>query len=81
MSDVMIRSTENGPNLVIVVGKVVQAWCRCGGSTLMPFCGDTQEKRVHRQNARGQGSLEKPVEDRAVESGCGGWVLAKDIES
>jgi hypothetical protein len=27
MSDVVIRSTENGPNLVIVDGKVVQAWC------------------------------------------------------
>ena len=36
MSDVVIRSNENGPNLVIVDGKVVQAWCRCGGSTLMP---------------------------------------------
>jgi CDGSH-type Zn-finger protein len=24
--------------LIIVDGKVVQAWCRCGASTLMPFC-------------------------------------------
>jgi len=70
MSNVVIRSTENGPNLVIVDGKVVQAWCRCGGSTLMPFCDGT--------HARCQGSLEKPVEDRAVESGCGSWVLAKN---
>ncbi|HVH15438.1 MAG TPA: CDGSH iron-sulfur domain-containing protein [Candidatus Angelobacter sp.] len=38
MSEVVVKSTENGPNLVIVDGKVVQAWCRCGGSTLMPFC-------------------------------------------
>jgi CDGSH-type Zn-finger protein len=44
MSDVVIRSTENGPNLVIVNGKVVQAWCRCGGSTLMPFCDGTHKK-------------------------------------
>ena len=44
MSDVVIRSTENGPNLVIVEGKVVQAWCRCGGSTPMPFC-DGSHKR------------------------------------
>jgi len=44
MSDVVIRSTENGPNLVIVEGKVVQAWCRCGGSTLMPFCDGMHEK-------------------------------------
>jgi CDGSH-type Zn-finger protein len=38
MSQVVVKSTENGPNLIIVDGKVVQAWCRCGASTLMPFC-------------------------------------------
>ena len=26
MSGVVVKSTENGPNLVIVDGKVVQAW-------------------------------------------------------
>jgi CDGSH-type Zn-finger protein len=44
VSEVVIKSTENGPNLVIVDGKVVQAWCRCGGSTLMPFCDGTHKK-------------------------------------
>ncbi len=44
MSEVVIKSTENGPNLVVVDGKVVQAWCRCGGSTLMPFCDGTHKK-------------------------------------
>jgi CDGSH-type Zn-finger protein len=44
MSDVVIMSTENDPNLVIVDGKVVQAWCRCGGSTLMSFCDGTRKK-------------------------------------
>ena len=45
VSNVVIRSNENGPNLVIVDGKVVQAWCRCGASTLMPFCDGS-----HKQN-------------------------------
>jgi len=44
MSEVVIKSTENGPNLVIVKGKVVQAWCRCGASTLMPFCDGTHKR-------------------------------------
>jgi CDGSH-type Zn-finger protein len=44
MSEVVIKSTENGPNLVIANGKVVKAWCRCGGSTLMPFCDGTHKK-------------------------------------
>jgi CDGSH-type Zn-finger protein len=44
MSDVVIKSTENRPNLVIVDGKVVQAWCWCGRSTLMPFCDGTHKK-------------------------------------
>jgi len=58
MSDVVIRSTENGPNLVIVEGRVVQAWCRCGGSTIIALLWwHTQEERVYGQNARSQGSL------------------------
>src|SRR2546429_7405665 len=37
ISDVVIRSTENGPNLVLLDGTDVHAWCRCRGSTLLPF--------------------------------------------
>src|SRR5207247_11417939 len=44
MSEVVIRSKENGPNLVMVDGKFVQAWCRCSGSSAMLFC-DVMLKR------------------------------------
>jgi CDGSH-type Zn-finger protein len=44
MSGVVIRSTENGPNLVIVEGKGVQAGADAAGSTLMPFCDGTHKK-------------------------------------
>src|SRR2546427_13088096 len=64
MSHVVIRSTKNGPNLVIVEGKVVQAWCRCGGCTPMPFCdGAHKRKRVisrkHDVQNRGGGAQER----------------------
>ncbi|PSN83255.1 hypothetical protein B9Q11_01935 [Candidatus Marsarchaeota G2 archaeon ECH_B_SAG-F08] len=45
MPSVLIKSTENGPNLVVVDGKVVAALCRCGGSSKKPFCDGT-----HRRN-------------------------------
>src|SRR2546428_13983168 len=34
---VVIRSTENGPNLIIVDGKVVNAWCGAAGRASCPF--------------------------------------------
>jgi hypothetical protein len=51
VSEVVIRSAENGPNLVIVDGKVVQACCPCGG--IHPHVllrRNTQEKRIHSKN-------------------------------
>jgi Uncharacterized conserved protein len=45
MPEVVVRSTENGPNLVVLDGKVVAALCRCGGSSKKPYCDGT-----HRRN-------------------------------
>jgi CDGSH iron-sulfur domain-containing protein 3 len=38
MPKVEILSSENGPNLVMVDGKVVAAICRCGQSKHKPNC-------------------------------------------
>lgn len=38
MPKVEIVSTENGPNLVMVDGKVSMALCRCGHSQHKPMC-------------------------------------------
>jgi CDGSH-type Zn-finger protein len=38
MPKVQILASENGPNLVMVDGKVSTALCRCGHSKNKPFC-------------------------------------------
>ncbi|MER5176111.1 MAG: CDGSH iron-sulfur domain-containing protein [Candidatus Nitrosocosmicus sp.] len=37
MTKIMIKCTENGPNLIIVNGKVFAALCRCGASNTKPY--------------------------------------------
>ena len=38
MPKVEVIANENGPNLVMVDGKVAAALCRCGHSTHKPMC-------------------------------------------
>lgn len=38
MAKVEVVSTENGPNLVMIDGKVEMAMCRCGHSKRKPLC-------------------------------------------
>jgi len=46
MSKVEIVCSENGPNLIMVDGKVFSALCRCGQSSKKPYCDGTHAK-VH----------------------------------
>jgi CDGSH-type Zn-finger protein len=38
MTKLEIKCTENGPNLIVVDGKVFAAMCRCGASNNKPYC-------------------------------------------
>jgi CDGSH-type Zn-finger protein len=44
MTSVVVHSAENGPNLVMVDGKVKVALCRCGQSSRKPMCDGTHQK-------------------------------------
>lgn len=41
MTNVEIKCTENGPNLIVVDGKVFATMCRCGASNTKPYCDGT----------------------------------------
>jgi CDGSH-type Zn-finger protein len=44
VNSVEIKSTKDGPNLVIVDGNVSVAMCRCGASNTKPLCDGTHRK-------------------------------------
>jgi CDGSH-type Zn-finger protein len=44
VNPVEIRSTEDGPNLIVVDGNVFAAMCRCGVSANKPQCDGTHRK-------------------------------------
>jgi CDGSH-type Zn-finger protein len=44
MTNVQIKCTENGPNLIMIDGKVFAAMCRCGATNTKPYCDGTHAK-------------------------------------
>lgn len=44
MPKIVMVSSENGPNLVMIDGKVKFAFCRCGQSSHKPMCDGTHQK-------------------------------------
>ncbi len=52
MTKVEIKCTENGPNLIMVDGKIFAELCRCGGSKTMPYCDDTHTTNGFKAEAK-----------------------------
>ena len=48
MPEVVVRSTKNRPNLVVIDGKVLKAYSRCGGFSNKPFWDGTRAKNSFR---------------------------------
>jgi CDGSH-type Zn-finger protein len=44
MTNVEIKCTENGPNLIVIDGKVFAAMYRCGATNTKPYCDGTHAK-------------------------------------
>lgn len=44
MTEIIIKSMKNGPNVVSVDGEVKGAFCRCGHSEHKPKCDGTHSK-------------------------------------
>lgn len=44
MARVVVKSIENGPNVVLADGKFVVELCRCGHSSDKPRCDGTHRK-------------------------------------
>jgi CDGSH-type Zn-finger protein len=44
MTEVIIRSTKDGPNVLLIDGAVKGAFCRCGHSEHKPMCDGTHKK-------------------------------------
>lgn len=44
MARVVIKCTENGPNLITVDGNVFAAMCRCAASNSKPYCDGAHVK-------------------------------------
>jgi CDGSH-type Zn-finger protein len=44
MARVVIKYSENGPNLIESDGTVFAAMCRCGGTNTKPYCDGAHAK-------------------------------------